>query len=75
MWIPKWCWAFVPNPSLDDAYMNLSREWNYEIQQPSVNWENLKKLAIALSKLFGYSELRLVEAIKTQNRKNLWFLH
>lgn len=75
MWLPKWCWAFVPNRNLDDAYLSLSRDWNYEIQQQVVNWEKLKALAISLSKLFGYCEPRLIEAIKTQDKKKLWFLH
>lgn len=55
--------------------MNLSTEWNYEIQQRPVNWLKLQELYKELAKLFGYHELRIVEAIKNRDIDKIYFLH
>ena len=75
MFVAKFCRNFVPRREYNDAYMNLSTEWNYQIQQRPVDWLKLQELYKELAKLFGYHELRVVEAIKNRDIDKIYFLH
>ena len=75
MWINKFCRNFVPRRELNDAYMNLSTEWNYQIQQRPVDWEKLKDLYKSLARLFGYHDYRMIETIKRGDLSKLYFLY
>ena len=55
--------------------MNLSTEWNYQIQQRPVDWEKLKDLYKSLARLFGYHDYRMIETIKRGDLSKLYFLY
>ena len=75
MFINKFCRNFVPRREFNDAYMNLSTEWNYQIQQRPIDWIKLQELYKSLARIFGYHDFRLVEAIKKRDTPHIYFLY
>ena len=77
MFLLKWCKNFVPYAEYNDAYLEIAKEWNAEIQknENEVDWNKMQELCKRLTRLFGYVEWRTVKTVAKKDLKNLWFLH